>query len=207
MPKDNFLDLKFQESRLLEQADSFPSSEKERISKALLVSKREHEGQTRHSGEPYVIHPIRVALIFLEELGVKDADSVCALLLHDVVEDGSLGYQDIAETFGPQVERLVKGLTRERPEDETEEQKRESKLKHIKELSQESREIQLLKLCDVLDNARSWKYIPENNPNFEKIPRWKNELKNYLSLAKKVNSKLFLMLQKYIKVGKESFPQ
>ncbi|MBD3207976.1 MAG: HD domain-containing protein [Candidatus Nealsonbacteria bacterium] len=207
MAKDNFLDLNFQESRLLEQADSFPSSGKERISKALLVSRREHEGQTRHSGESYVIHPIRAALILLEELEIRDADSVCALLLHDVIEDGSLSYQGVREAFGPQVERLVKGLTRERPENETEEQKRENKLKHIKELSQESREIQLLKLCDVLDNARSWKYIPESNPNFEKIPRWKNELKNYLPLAKKVNSKLFLMLQKYIRVGKESFPQ
>lgn len=207
MPHNDFLNLGHQESRILGHIDSFFSSEKERMSKALALAKKEHSGQFRHSGEPYVIHPIRAALVLLEELNIKNADFICALLLHDAIEEGSVTSKDIKKTFGDKVAELVGGLTRERPDKETEEQKKKNKIEYIKKLSQKSRELQLLKLCDVLDNARSWYYIPEEDPNFKKIPRWKNELKHYLPLAEKIDANLFSLLKECISAEKKGFPQ
>ena len=69
-----------------------------------------HEGQVRSSGEPYIIHPVAVAYILLE-LGM-DTDTLCAALLHDVVEDTAATREDVQKRFGHDVAMLVEGVTK-----------------------------------------------------------------------------------------------
>ena len=69
-----------------------------------------HEGQTRSSGEPYIVHPVAVAYILLE-LGM-DTDTLCAALLHDVVEDTAATLDDVQKRFGHDVAMLVDGVTK-----------------------------------------------------------------------------------------------
>lgn len=198
MEDDRFLDFNYQEEKFIKDIESFQPFKREKVLLALGVSKEQHSGQLRHSGEPYVIHPLRAALILFEELNIEDIDSLCALLLHDVCEDGSLSIKDIGNQFGSEIARLVKGLSRVKPENETEEQKKESKIKNIQKIAQADAKTRLTKLCDILDNARSWNYIPKDNPNYKKIPRWKNELSHYLLIAKNTNPKLFGLLSERI---------
>ena len=80
------------------------------IRKAFEVAKKAHEGQMRKSGEPFVIHPIKVAII-LSELHL-DKESLIAALLHDVVEDTALTKEDIRDLFGEEVMFLVDGVTK-----------------------------------------------------------------------------------------------
>ena len=69
-----------------------------------------HKGQTRSSGEPYIVHPVAVAYILLE-LGM-DTDTLCAALLHDVVEDTAATLEDVKKRFGHDVAMLVDGVTK-----------------------------------------------------------------------------------------------
>ena len=89
---------------------SFPEAEITRITQAYVFARNAHEGQKRRSGEPYIIHPVAVAQI-LAEMGM-DTDSICAALLHDVVEDTPVTDQQIRVTFGESVEQLVDGVTK-----------------------------------------------------------------------------------------------
>ena len=70
-----------------------------------------HRNQRRKSGEPYVLHPISVAKIVAQEIGL-DATSIAAALLHDVVEDTEYSFEDIERLFGSGVARIVEGLTK-----------------------------------------------------------------------------------------------
>ena len=80
------------------------------VEKAYFVAKKAHEGQFRFSGEPYIIHPISVAVI-LYNLGM-DGESMAAALLHDVVEDTDMTKENIQEDFGEDVANLVEGVTK-----------------------------------------------------------------------------------------------
>ena len=84
----------------------------EKIKEAFLYAAKLHEGQFRLSGEPYVCHPVAVAVI-VAELGL-DTDSICAALLHDTVEDcaDKTNLETIAKMFGNDVSMLVDGLTK-----------------------------------------------------------------------------------------------
>ena len=82
-----------------------PSSDLSDIERAYKVAKEAHEGQFRKSGEPYIIHPLCVAII-LAELEL-DKESIIAGLLHDVVEDTEMSREDITQRFGAVVAHLV----------------------------------------------------------------------------------------------------
>ncbi|MEG0485641.1 MAG: HD domain-containing protein, partial [Oscillospiraceae bacterium] len=82
----------------------------DKIQRAYLVANKAHEGQSRLSGESYISHPINVAAILLD-LGL-DTDSVCAALLHDVVEDTDIKLDTIKTDFGNDVAVLVDGVTK-----------------------------------------------------------------------------------------------
>lgn len=193
--KEKFNNLEFQVQRLRDSLSSFTKREKKKILQALKVARESHEGQSRYEGAPYLIHPVRVALILLSELKKDDNPNlIMAVLLHDVPEDCDMDIEEIEEKFGPETARLVKGVYRPRPDDETETEKAESKMNKIRKVAAKDRPIRLLALCDVLDNMRSSNYIPENNPAYEKIPRWQKELKNWLPVASKTNQELFLLL-------------
>ena len=87
-----------------------PSTDLSLIDKAYQVAKKAHEGQMRKSGEPYIIHPICVAII-LAQLEL-DKETIVAGLLHDVVEDTVMTYDDIVREFGEEIALLVDGVTK-----------------------------------------------------------------------------------------------
>ncbi len=90
--------------RYMNDADS------KKVYDAFMLAAEAHDGVMRKSGEPYITHPLEVARI-LADLHL-DADSLCAALLHDVIEDTSFTYQDIATQFGETVADLVEGVTK-----------------------------------------------------------------------------------------------
>ena len=83
----------------------------ELITKAFNFARKAHEGVRRLSGEPYIMHPIAVAQIASEEIGLGST-SICCALLHDVVEDTEYTVEDIANIFGPKIAQIVDGLTK-----------------------------------------------------------------------------------------------
>ncbi|MCK9159328.1 MAG: RelA/SpoT family protein [Bacteroidaceae bacterium] len=81
------------------------------ITKAFYFAKQAHKGIKRRSGEPYIMHPIAVARIVCEEIGLGST-SICAALLHDVVEDTDYTIEDIENLFGVKIAQIVEGLTK-----------------------------------------------------------------------------------------------
>ncbi len=81
------------------------------IDKAFNFAKQAHKGVRRLSGEPYIMHPIAVAQIACEEIGLGST-SICAALLHDVVEDTDYTVEDIQNIFGPKIAQIVNGVTK-----------------------------------------------------------------------------------------------
>ncbi|MBP3407540.1 MAG: bifunctional (p)ppGpp synthetase/guanosine-3',5'-bis(diphosphate) 3'-pyrophosphohydrolase [Bacteroidaceae bacterium] len=83
----------------------------ELITKAFNFARQAHKGVRRHSGEPYIMHPLAVARIVCKEIGLGST-SICAALLHDVVEDTDYTIEDIRNLFGNKIAEIVGGLTK-----------------------------------------------------------------------------------------------
>ncbi len=149
-------------SDILDQLEGYVSeSEIELVKKAYIFSAKAHEGQKRSSGEPFMSHPLCVALILAEMR--LDSATVITGLLHDTVEDTLVTIKAIKDVFGDQVAKLVDGVT---------------KLSKIKFSSREARQAEnfrkmfmamaedirviLVKLADRLHNMRTIHYLPEN---------------------------------------------
>lgn len=81
------------------------------ITKAFTFARNAHNGIRRHSGEPYIMHPLAVAQIVCSEMGLGST-SICSALLHDVVEDTDYTIEDIKNVFGPKIAQIVDGLTK-----------------------------------------------------------------------------------------------
>ena len=128
------------------------------VEKAYFVAKKAHEGQFRFSGEPYIIHPISVAII-LYNLGM-DGESMAAALLHDVVEDTDMTKENIQEDFGEDVANLVEGVTKlgKVPIFTKEEQQAENVRKMLMAMSQDIRVI-IIKLADRIHNMRTLSFM------------------------------------------------
>ncbi|MBE6851060.1 MAG: bifunctional (p)ppGpp synthetase/guanosine-3',5'-bis(diphosphate) 3'-pyrophosphohydrolase [Ruminococcus sp.] len=118
-----------------------------------------HEGQFRSSGQPYIMHPLAVAKILLE-LGM-DTDTVCAALLHDVVEDTAATTEDLKKRFGTDVAQLVEGVTKLKkiPIFNKEQQQAENVRKIMLAMAEDIRVI-IIKLCDRLHNMRTLGFRP-----------------------------------------------
>ncbi|MBK8641991.1 MAG: bifunctional (p)ppGpp synthetase/guanosine-3',5'-bis(diphosphate) 3'-pyrophosphohydrolase [Saprospiraceae bacterium] len=86
------------------------TEEKQEIRRAFELAFAAHGDQRRKSGEPYITHPLEVARICFEELGLG-YKSIIAALLHDVVEDTPVTLHQVNELFGPKISRIVDGLT------------------------------------------------------------------------------------------------
>ena len=87
-----------------------PNADMEKIIKAYNFAESAHKGQFRNSGEEFFIHPYNAAII-LAELNMDDT-TIIAGLLHDVIEDTSITYEDIVEEFSEEVANLVEGVTK-----------------------------------------------------------------------------------------------
>ena len=131
------------------------------IKRAFFLAKEAHEGVRRRSGEPYLLHPIAVAKIVIEEIGLG-VKSVVASLLHDVVEDTEYTVEDMERIFGPKIASMVDGLTKMSGvfNADTSEQA-EYFRKVLLTLSDDVRVI-LIKIADRLHNMRTLGAMPLN---------------------------------------------
>lgn len=135
-----------------------PNADAALIEKAYAFAEKVHGGQRRLSGEPYIVHPVYVASI-LTEIGI-DAPTIAAGLLHDTVEDcKDVTLETIDAEFGPEVARLVDGVTKLSKLDFTnrEEQQAETLRKMILAMGKDIRVV-LIKLADRLHNMRTLKF-------------------------------------------------
>ena len=130
-----------------------------KIITAYEFAEKAHASQTRSSGEPYIIHPLAVSYILLE-LGM-DTDTICAAMLHDVVEDTPTTLEEVKKRFGQDVAMLVDGVTKlnKIPIFNKEEQLAENIRKILLAMSQDIR-VMIIKLCDRLHNMRTLSYRP-----------------------------------------------
>ena len=129
-------------------------SDLELLEQAFHMAARAHKGQFRKSGEPYLIHPLSVAIILAE--WHLDPQALCAALLHDTIEDTSTTTQEITEQFGHSVSELVEGVSKlDRLEFQTEQQAQaENFRKMLLAMARDVRVI-LIKLADRLHNMRT----------------------------------------------------
>src|SRR6188768_193070 len=146
---------------LLEKVRSYsPEADLELLRRAYVFSALEHKGQVRHSGEPYLIHPLEVA-DSLADMKL-DVVAVSAGLLHDVVEDTLTTPERITELFGPEVSHVVEGVTKigAIPFSSSEERQAENFRKMLLAMVDDIRVI-LVKLADRLHNMRTLHHLPE----------------------------------------------
>jgi GTP pyrophosphokinase len=146
---------------LLEKVrDYSPDADLELLRRAYVFSALEHKGQVRHSGEPYLVHPLEVADLLADMK--LDVVAVSAGLLHDVVEDTLTTPERIKELFGPEVAHVVEGVTKISaiPFSSSEERQAESFRKMLLAMVDDIRVI-LVKLADRLHNMRTLHHLPE----------------------------------------------
>ena len=141
--------------------DSEKQYDLSKITSAYEFAAKAHEGQFRSSGQPYIIHPLAVAEILLD-LGM-DTDTICAALLHDVVEDTPATSAQLQKRFGRDVAALVEGVTKltKIPIFNKEQQQAENIRKIMLAMSQDIR-VMIIKLCDRLHNMRTLCFRPEH---------------------------------------------
>ncbi len=128
--------------------------DKELIRTAFEMAVEAHKSMRRKSGEPYILHPIAVSHICVDEIGLGVRSSICALL-HDTVEDTDITLEDIEREFGPEIARIVDGLTKiSNVIDANSSQQAENFKKILLTLTDDPRVI-LIKLSDRLHNMRT----------------------------------------------------
>jgi GTP pyrophosphokinase len=136
-----------------------PGADEDLLRRAYLFSAREHRGQIRKSGEPYLVHPLEVANILAE----LNLDPVCVAtgLLHDIVEDTNTSLATIEEYFGADIAHLVDGLTKISKLDHASQEERQAlnTRKMLLAMVDDVRVV-LVKLADRLHNMRTLEYLP-----------------------------------------------
>src|ERR1044072_3945873 len=146
---------------LLEKVRAYsPEADLELLRRAYVFSALEHKGQVRHSGEPYLVHPLEVA-DFLADMRL-DVVAVWAGRLHDVVEDTLATPERIAELFGPEIAHVVEGVTKlgAIPFSSSDERQEEEPRTMLLAMVDDTRVI-LVKLAERLNNMRTLHHLPE----------------------------------------------
>lgn len=151
------------------------------IMKAYNFAEEKHHNQYRKSGESYIIHPLNVAYI-LAQIGLDD-NTICAALLHDVVEDTDVTNEDIKKQFGEEIAEMVAGVTKLSNMQFTsvEEQQVEDYRKMFLAMGKDIRVI-ILKLADRLHNMRTLKYLKRDR----QIANAKETMELYAPLANRL---------------------
>src|SRR6516164_9368253 len=145
-----------------------PNDDLTLVKKAYDFSLRHHQGQTRASGEPYLVHPLEVAILLAEMR--LDVTAIVAGLLHDAVEDTSVTVEEIKAEFGEQVAHIVEGVTKISKIDfaSSEEAQAENVRKMVLAMMDDIRVV-LIKLADRLHNMRTLKFLsPERQRKIAK---------------------------------------
>ena len=146
--------------QILKYSDVDDPEKKRRIRKAFNFALQAHLGMRRRSGEPYILHPLEVALISARDIGLKTT-SIISALLHDVVEDTDFTIKDIEVMFGKKVSRIVDGLTKiSGLFSQSESLQAENFRKILLTLADDVRVI-LIKLADRLHNMRTLESMPK----------------------------------------------
>ncbi|HWG89067.1 MAG TPA: HD domain-containing protein, partial [Candidatus Acidoferrales bacterium] len=140
-------------------AENRPKDDLEIIRKAYEFSLKHHDGQTRASGEPYLIHPLAVALVLADMK--LDSTAIAAGLLHDAIEDTPVTHEDIRQGFGENVAHIVEGVTKIDKIDfaSREERQAENVRKMVLAMVDDIRVV-LIKLADRLHNMRTLQHLP-----------------------------------------------
>jgi len=176
-----------QAEQLIDRIKAYqPSVDSDLIQRAYDFSYRMHAGQTRKSGQPYIVHPVSVAGI-LADLRL-DAASVCAGLLHDVVEDTLATSDELTKEFGVEVAELVDGVTKLSKINFTSKEDRQAEnfRKMVVAMARDIR-VLLIKLCDRLDNMRTLEHMARESQ--ERIARETIEI--YAPLANRLGIQSF----------------
>ncbi len=171
------------EQRLLDQVGNatWPP-----IHKAAEFAREKHTGQKRKDGSDYIHHPLRVCLILLELGKLTSADLLCAALLHDVVEDTDTEVDDLVGDFGSKVSDLVRSLTlADLREGQTKSDRDKS---HFSSLSWESRDAQILRSVDRLDNITD---MDENFPAHHREDYLRDTREGLLPLTLACNTAIY----------------
>ena len=137
--------------------------DREMIDKAFKIANEAHWNMRRKSGEPYILHPIAVAKIVNQEIGIG-AKSIATALLHDVVEDTDYSLEDVERDFGPKIASLIDGLTKISStynKEHSSSLQAENFRKMLLTISDDLRVI-LIKIADRLHNMRTLDSMPEN---------------------------------------------
>jgi GTP pyrophosphokinase len=163
-----------------------PTADANLIKRAFDYSFKMHEGQTRKSGDPYIVHPVSVAGI-ITELRL-DTASVCAGLLHDVVEDTLASPKDVERQFGTEIASLVDGVTKLSKINFTSKEDRQAEnfRKMVVAMARDIR-VLLVKLCDRVDNMRTLEHMSHEAQ--ERIAR--ETLEIYAPLANRLGMQGF----------------
>ena len=148
------------EQLLAKVAQNRPHDDLEIIRKAFDFSLKHHEGQTRASGEPYLIHPLEVAIV-LADLKL-DSTAIAAGLLHDAIEDTPVTNEDIQREFGDHVVHIVEGVTKiDKIEFASREERQAENVRKMVLAMVDDIRVVLIKLADRLHNMRTLKHLPE----------------------------------------------
>ncbi|MFM6970402.1 MAG: HD domain-containing protein, partial [Sediminibacterium sp.] len=132
--------------------------DKELVRQAFEMAADAHKTMRRKSGEPYILHPIAVAMICVEEIGLGVRSTICALL-HDTVEDTDITLEDVQREFGTEIAKIVDGLTKiSTVMDTNTSQQAENFKKILLTLTDDPRVI-LIKLADRLHNMRTLDFM------------------------------------------------
>ena len=134
-----------------------PKADTRIVQRAYEVAERCHRGQFRRSGDPYITHPLAVAII-VAQLGMEEA-TICAALLHDTVEDTTMSVADVRREFGDEVAMLVDGVTKLDKVKYGESAEAETIRKMVVAMARDAK-VLILKLADRLHNVRTLKHMP-----------------------------------------------
>ena len=181
----------------------FPNESINKIEMSLSIAKEAHKGQLRADGQPYIVHPIRVALLLLKHQNNIDKYIISAAILHDALEDSDISFNELSKKVGEKIANLTLKVTRYRPKNESSAERKTGKLNKWKIIMESPIEIRLIKTFDYLDNVISWKFIPKEYKGYSKISRWLMEAESmYLPLADKTNHNALGIMLKEIEYYK-----
>jgi GTP diphosphokinase / guanosine-3',5'-bis(diphosphate) 3'-diphosphatase len=147
--------------RLFKELAQFDGEDRSMLDRAYALAEKTHEGQYRRllidsagHRNPYIIHPMRVALLLMEEIDLREPKVIAGALLHDVIEDsdGKVTKEDIEREFGPKVSTIVDLLSK--PPESDEIPRDEQLHAYHEKIAAADSHVRIVKLADRLDNIR-----------------------------------------------------